>query len=285
MEYHFEIADIRFKILTPMSFEVEKELVPFKKSSYRVPDVVIQVVTEREHMPEPQEKKLGEDMLLAYYQQDDILLCVAKGSRGKKISVTVCNDSLASLTCFLNTDIFTKSSQTIGNLLRLLPMRMIFQEQQALFFHASQIAVKGKGILFAAASGVGKTTQAKLWERHQGAEIVCNDRTLVRFGKTYGYPIDGSEPVISGKVYPLGAVVILMQAKENEIRRLKSSEALVKLMPQVVFDTWSFSQRTLAMEHLMHLFAETPIYLLRCSPDARAVCCLEKQLKEDGVLQ
>lgn len=285
MEYHFEIADIRFKILTPMSFAVEKELMPFKKSSYRVPDAVIQVVTDREHMPEPQENKQGEDMLLTYYKQGDTFLCVAKGSRGKKNAVTVYDDSLSNFTCFLDTDVFTKSSWTIGNLLRLIPMRMIFQKQQTLFFHASQIAVKGKGILFSAASGVGKTTQAKLWERHQGAEVVCNDRTLVRFGKTYGYPIDGSEPVVSGKVYPLGAVVVLMQAKENEIRRLKTSEALVKLMPQVVFDTWSFPQRTLAMEHLMQLFSETPVYLLKCTPDARAVCCLEKQLKEDGVLQ
>ena len=140
-------------------------------------------------------------------------------------------------------------------------------------------------LIFYGPSGTGKTTQAKLWRTHRGAEIICNDRTLVRDGQTYGFPMDGSEPVCSGKILPLGAVVCLAQASENQIRRLRPGEALAALMPQVVFDSWDSRSSRLASEQLIELIRRRPVYQLCCTPDQQAVECLEACLRKDGILE
>ena len=49
-----------------------------------------------------------------------------------------------------------------------------------LLLHASLIDYGGSGILFVGNSGVGKTTQAELWQQHLGAEILNGDKALVR---------------------------------------------------------------------------------------------------------
>lgn len=171
----------------------------------------------------------------------------------------------------------------------MLPMREIFLRFGALFLHASQITYQGRGILFTAPSGTGKTTQAKLWQQYRGAEILCNDRTLTRkvdgAWRTYGYPLDGSEPVCSSAVNPLGAVVLLEQGRrENRVERLGPAKALPRLMRQVVLDCWSGEARAEAMELLITLMEDVPVYLLTCTPEEQAVETLEAKLMEDEVI-
>lgn len=163
-------------------------------------------------------------------------------------------------------------------------MRRIMMQHGVLFFHASQIGLGDRGILFTAPSGTGKTTQAKLWHKHRGAQLLCNDRTLTDGSLTYGYPMDGSEPVITGERRSLGAIVVLEQAPRNAVRALRPREILPRLMPQLVLDTWDPAASAAAMELLLNLISQTPVYLLRCTPDECAVQCLEQQLFMDGVI-
>ena len=138
--------------------------------------------------------------------------------------------------------------------------------------------------MFTAPSGTGKTTQAKLWKMYREARIVCNDRTLIQGGRTYGYPVDGSEPMCSGECFPLGAVVLLEQGTENQIRRLNPREAALKLFPQLVISMWNAEARILALDQLIQMMKNCPVYLLKCTPQEAAVQCLEKQLIADGVI-
>lgn len=284
MKYHLKIGGIGIRILSKEELRIEESMIPFMSDNILNPDVEVETVWRDDAIPVPQSSMSGEDVLSEYYLEKDKYYCMTKGGWKGYLGSTICDKSFSRMTCYINKKDFQMPVESIGNLLRFLPMRMILQKHQILFLHASQIVVKNKGILFTAPSGTGKTTQAKLWMKCRQAEIICNDRVLVREGLTYGYPIDGSEPVMSGKVNSLGAVVLLKQGMRNEIQQLKPTAAMAQLMPQVVFDTWNLKSRELAMQQLLELIKKYPVYLLKCTPDEEAVFCLEGHLIKEGIL-
>ena len=179
--------------------------------------------------------------------------------------------------------------KSLGEILRYFPMRAILQQFLVLFFHAAQITYQETGILFAGPSGAGKTTQAKLWERFRNARIICNDRTLLRKQDgnwhSYGYPMDGSQPVRSGEVHVAGCIVLVKQSQngKSSIERLRAGKAMAQLMPQHVIDRWSENARNQATENLFLLLKEMPVYQLTATMDEQAVACLEKILKMDDI--
>lgn len=283
MNILLRIGGIRFLFDSDLPITVEGSIAPFFFTNEKVIDVNVKVRHDFSAAPRPTEPMIGEDLLMEYYQADGRALCLTKGGQGKYLSCCVSDSAYRDLTCYVD---FPSGSavDTIGNLLRMIPLMRILLQHRVLFFHASQIAVGGTGILFSAPSQTGKTTQARLWERHRGARILCNDRTLTNGVQTYGFPVDGSAPVISGEICALGAITVLEQAPENTVRRLRSREILLRLMPQLVIDTWDPESRAMAVELLLELSSRVPVYLLRCTPDEGAVSCLEQQLRKDGVI-
>ena len=283
MKFYLELGGVRFRFDSDCDIIVEESFAPFFRTFKNVTDVNIQLHHTFSGAPLPKPPMLGDDILMEYYHQNGQLLCLTKGGQGRYLSSCLCSPDLREMTCWLN---FPAGSpvDSLGSILRMLPTRRIFLDHGVLTFHASQIGVGDKGILFTAPSGTGKTTQAKLWRKYRGAEILCNDRTLTDGHLTYGFPTDGSEPVITGERRSLGAIVVLEQAPENTVRRLRPRELLPRLMPQLVLDTWDPDAATAAMELLLSLASKTPVYLLRCTPNEHAVQCLEQQLLLDGVI-
>lgn len=282
MEYNLKIGGIGLHVVSDCEIEAEQSFAPFFDLNQSKRLVNIEFCGAGPSLSAPLQPSLGRDLLLEYYRDGDALVSVVPGPKGPQ-AVTRCSADFSNLVCRLNGENY-HLPMTMGNLLRMTPMRRVLQEHRILFLHASQIAVENRGILFTAPSGTGKTTQARLWQQFRGAEIICNDRTLIRNGQTYGYPMDGSEPVCSGKTFPLGAIVCLAQAPENQVRRLRPGEALAALMPQVVFDAWDSRSNRLASEQLLELIGHWPIYKLGCTPDEQAVACLETCLRKDGIL-
>lgn len=283
MEFFVKIGGLTFSVNLESPIEVEENYLPFLTPPCADPDVRISFIRDWLHHPPVTGPRLGSDLLLEFYPGENGLLCHARGGAAGALAVTAWDGSCRQITCWLNDRDYIPQS-TLGNLLRLIPMRRIFLHHGAVLLHASQIALDGKGILFTAPSGTGKSTQARLWEKYRHARLVCNDRTLLRDGKTYGYPMDGSQPVAQNSVNALGAIVVLGQAPENHISRLRPSAALSALMSQLVLDCWDGSAKEAALSLLMELVSTVPVYRLRCTPEESAVACLEQSLKEDGVI-
>ena len=283
MEILIEIGGVRFLFDSDCDIIVEDAIAPFFSTRKDVNTVNIRLIHDFSDAPLPTGPMLGDDVLMEYYRQGEQLLCLTKGGQGTYLSSCLCSPDLREMTCWLN---FPAGSavDTLGNLIRMIPLRRILLQSGVLFFHASQIALGGTGILFTAPSGTGKTTQARLWREFRGAEILCNDRTLTDGVITYGFPVDGSEPVCSSEQRRLGAIVVLAQAPENAVRRLKAREVLPRLLPQLVLDIWDPNAAALASGLLLDLIPRTPVYLLECTPDESAVQCLEQQLHKDGVI-
>lgn len=288
MKVCLNLGGVRLCLDAERPLLLSSELEPFFYRGAAAPDVTVRVRWDWLEARRPVTPPLGADLIQIFYREADCCFCeLAGGDRGAL--ARCCYDAdFADISCSVNDVTCPVDQATVGNVLRMLPMRAIFQHFGVLFLHAAQIAYRGRGILFSAPSGTGKTTQARLWQAHRGAEIVCNDRTLLRktggVWRTYGYPLDGSEPVRSGSVHALGCVVLLEQGKENTVQRLRPARAASLLMQQAVIDGWDAHAREQAMEQLMALLAEIPVYLLACTPDVRAVRALEEKLTEEGVL-
>ena len=198
--------------------------------------------------------KLGEDLIQTYYRREEKSYCIVwEGEKGA-ISCVEYDDTFSHVSCRIKERLLPVAPKSLGEILRYFPMRAILQQFLVLFFHAAQITYQETGILFAGPSGAGKTTQAKLWERFRNARIICNDRTLLRKQDgnwySYGYPMDGSQPVRSGEVHVAGCIVLVKQSQngKSSIERMRAGKAMAQLMPQLVIDRWSENARNQAAE-------------------------------------
>ncbi|MCD8231103.1 MAG: hypothetical protein LUD14_04650 [Clostridiales bacterium] len=165
----------------------------------------------------------------------------------------------------------------------MLGIETLLLQFGGLLLHSAFIRWQGRGILFSADSGVGKSTQADLWVKYQGAEILNGDRAGLRkmemnssgdgessVWTAYGLPYAGSSRIYKNESAPVSAVFMLEQAPANELKLLTPAQALRKLYPQVMIHSWDadYVQRILPL--IEDLVFSVPVYLLRCLPDAGA---------------
>lgn len=156
-----------------------------------------------------------------------------------------------------------------------------------LILHAAFVAAGERGLLFSGPSGIGKSTQAALWERH-GARLLNGDRTVLGPGPAgwtaWGSPYAGSSRCFCSEQRTIGAIVVLEQAPVCTARRLSAAEAFHRLYPHLTVNSWSSAYVERASGLLAELTDRVPVYLLACTPDDRAVETLAKVLKEDNAL-
>lgn len=151
----------------------------------------------------------------------------------------------------------------------------------AFFIHSSFISVNGKAVLFSAPCGVGKSTQAALWEKYRGAEIINGDKAgiLVEDGVyACGVPFCGTSGICKNKTFPIGAIVLLSQSPVNKVRRLSGTEALQYLLKNVYLDLIAPDEQDTIIKLLISLIEIVPVYSLACTADETAIETLEKAL-------
>ncbi len=150
-----------------------------------------------------------------------------------------------------------------------------FSYHNALLMHASCVDIEGDGVIFTGFSGVGKTTQAKLWREFLGAEIINGDKAFIREieGCFYGcgLPWKGSSPYCLNKKTRLRGVVVLRQAGENRIARLDASSATEKILPHLFMPHWDDKCLEKALDTFGSFLESIPVYMLECRPDEDAV--------------
>ena len=140
--------------------------------------------------------------------------------------------------------------------------------------HASLVEKDGYGVVFLGPSGMGKSTQAKLWVEYQGADFIIGDRPGLRRinGRWIGFgmPWDGKDNIKQQKQVPIRALISLEQAPENSIRRLSKQEAMIVLLNQVMMPMWDDAAMALLTPLMGQLASEIPFYHLKNLPNREA---------------
>ena len=140
--------------------------------------------------------------------------------------------------------------------------------------HASLVEKDGFGVVFLGPSGMGKSTQAKLWEQYLGADFIIGDRPGLRRidGKWIGFgmPWDGKDAIHRQASVPVRALVWLSQAKENRISPMDPVQAMAVMLKQAMMPVWDDKAMDGAAALMGALAREVPMFHLRCLPDEAA---------------
>lgn len=153
-------------------------------------------------------------------------------------------------------------------------------DYDAFVMHSVALEMDGRAAyVFAAKSGVGKTTHVKLWLEEFGlrARVVNGDKPIYRFGKgsdgwklyACGTPWCGKERLGSNIMSPVKAICFLERGTENRIRRLEEGEVIGRIFHQLLMP-----REETAMNHFLdmidRMLATVDCYLLRCNMEKEA---------------
>ncbi len=186
-------------------------------------------------------------------------------------------------------EISPKAASQLGSylILRWLDLPNRFLKREAVFLHASFIRWNGKAILFTGVKQIGKSTQAELWHRFRGAELLNGDRALLRklngVWTACGSPFCGTSGICFNEKVPIAAIVMLKQGGENRAESVGLKDALAAFLSGCTFDASSRSGTERLMTLAQQIYGAVPMLRLTCTADARAVCCLEEYLHREGV--
>lgn len=174
-----------------------------------------------------------------------------------------------------------------GELLSSLGLDYLLALRGKVLLHAAYIQYRGRGILFTAPSGTGKSTQAELWRQHRpGTRIVNGDRAVFSVENekmmAHGFPFCGSSGISRNISCPLKAIVVLRQGEQNHLVRLVGAQAATILLSECMIPLWDRAATQRVMDTVTQVVERCPIYLYHCLPDATAVEHLHQRIFEGG---
>lgn len=141
--------------------------------------------------------------------------------------------------------------------------------------HGSVIAVDGNAYMFAAPSGTGKSTHARLWREYLGerAVMVNDDKPLLHVENgevtAYGTPWNGKHHLGANISAPLKGICFLSRGETNSIEPASKSEVYGSLLMQTYRPSDPAAMK-LTLSLLDKLTEIVPLYKLRCNMDISA---------------
>lgn len=164
----------------------------------------------------------------------------------------------------------------------MIPLEEIMVYRNGFVLHSSCIAYQGKAVLFTAPSGTGKTTQAELWEKYAGAEIINGDRCVLQQidGNWYacGCFYKGSSSYCKSVCLPVAAIIALGQGKENRSFTMTDREKFKIMYRESLVHSWNADYVNRIMDILKACISSVFMISYVCLPQENAVTYMKKKL-------
>lgn len=169
----------------------------------------------------------------------------------------------------------TRTTAELTGLYR--PIAEVMPTLGGFVIHGAAISFGGKGYLFTAPSGTGKSTHIKLWRRLiDGVDIINGDKPIITIEgedvMIHGTPWSGKERWQKNVSLPLGGICLLRRGDTSSIRIADAGEFLPFLLRQ----TYYSSRRDAASQTMVLLdkvLTRIPVYSLACDISEDAARC------------
>lgn len=136
-------------------------------------------------------------------------------------------------------------------------------------FHGVALAVGDRAYLLTGPSGVGKTTQYRLWKQlyGDGVRLICGDKPILQFREdgdilVHPSPWMGKERLPGGRAARLAGIVCLEQGPGNSIAPLPVSRAVVPLYTQFLYEPAAEAELRQTAAMLDRLLRAVPVWRL-----------------------
>ena len=152
-------------------------------------------------------------------------------------------------------------------------------------FHGSALSMDGMGILFAAKSGIGKSTHSRLWREAFGQRVrmINDDKPFLSIGEkqitVYGTPWRGKHGLGSAESAPLKAICFLQRCQENRIEPMELRDAF-PMMLQQTFLPEDPKMMLHTMDLIRRMSETVPCYCLHCNMEMDAAHVAYQGLEE-----
>ena len=148
-------------------------------------------------------------------------------------------------------------------------------DHDTLLLHGSALAADGKGYLFTAHSGTGKSTHTRYWQQLLGERMVMvnDDKPFVTLAADgvilHGSPWSGKHGLATNICVPLQGICFLNRGKENVIHRIEAERGIPALRRQMHTPTDEVLLES-ALSLVDKLAKTVPLWEMDCNTEPEA---------------
>lgn len=282
--YCITLAGLTLRFRLPDPVTLPADCIPFLREDTDTPDAEFEfkLLDTPLHLPDPPVAVCNNMQIYPYSNGWLRVFTPLIEPDGRQVALFSCPEGKNTLYYPANRwDFYAKELHC----LHLIAIEELLLRNHAFLLHSSVVEIEGQLVLFSAPSQTGKSTQASLWEKYLGAEIINGDRCIVRrVGDTFwgfGSPYAGTSGIYKNTSAPIKGIILLKQAPENTIRPL-GAESFMRLYNQSIVNTWDSSFVAGLSDLIVDVMSHIPIYELSCRPDEEAVRLAYHTLFEGG---
>lgn len=283
MKRIYNIADINFYIETQFKYKENECFNEYKEKVDGIKDINIKLIKQDEVYKFNYPVLYDKNYIKIYQGEKGLIREYTGLSRGRSHG---CLFELSDNNTYYEYYYYTNPYETLKTTFDIfdkIAFEYILYKENTFILHSSYIKYKNKAILFSAPSGTGKSTQADLWEKYAGAEIINGDRVAINKnnGKwcAYGLPFAGSSRIYKNITTPIGTIVILRQSDENSIKKLNKLESFRYIYSETTINSWHKGFINTIINLILDMLDNVDVYMLSCRPDEDAVNLLKREIE------
>ena len=150
--------------------------------------------------------------------------------------------------------------------------------------HSASLLYQDKAWLFSGHSGAGKSTHTNLWRELYHVPLINGDLNLLSmengFPMIHGLPWCGTSGIADTRSYPLGGILLVRKALQNDITVLDGSQAQLLVAQRLISPTWTEALVRKNLRFVADLAPHILICRLHCTKTPEAVQTAKKAIDD-----